>query len=203
MNTSRNIIALVGTYRKGGVVDIVVDIMLEAARDEGAQTTKVYLIDENIAFCTNCRACTQEPGQSRGACILQDNMSNLLDAIEQADAIILASPMNFGTVTAVTKRFIERLVCYAYWPWGKGAPRIRTRKKDKRGAVVITSAAPAIMARPFSSMVRLMNDTVKLLGAKKSDLLFIGLAAMQKEARLSPRVQRKAKLLGEKLASKK
>lgn len=203
MNTPQKIIALVGTYRKGGVIDTAVDIMLEAARDEGAQTTKIYLIDEDIAFCTNCRTCTQEPGELRGACILQDNMSNLLDAIEQADAIILASPMNFGTVTAVTKRFIERLICYAYWPWGKGAPRIRTRKKDKGAAIIITSAAPAIMARPFSGMARLMKKTMILLGAGKSDLLFIGLAAMRKDAHLSPRIQRKAKALGKKLAANK
>lgn len=26
--------------------------------------------------------------------------------------------MNFGSVTAIMKRFIERLTVYAYWPWG-------------------------------------------------------------------------------------
>ena len=43
MNTTKTIIALVGTYRKGGVIDTAVDIMLEAARDEGAQTKKFIL----------------------------------------------------------------------------------------------------------------------------------------------------------------
>lgn len=200
MTASRKIIALVGTYRKEGVVNTAVEIMLEAAREQGAETSKIYLMEEDIAFCTNCRACTQEPGESRGACVLQDSMAPLLDAIEQADAIVLASPMNFGTVTAVTKRFIERLVCFAYWPWGTGAPRVRNSKKSKQAVVVLSSAAPAILARPFSSMVSLMKKSVDLLGAEKPDVLFIGLAAMHRKPHLSPRIQRKARLLGEKLA---
>ena len=181
-------------------MDAVVALLLDAARDQGAQTSKTYLIEEDIAFCTNCRACTQESGESRGACVLQDNMASLLDAIEQADAVILASPMNFGTVTAVTKRFIERLVCFAYWPWGAAAPRLRNKTKSKHAVIVASSAAPAILARPFSSMVSLMKKSVDLLGAEKPDVLFIGLAAMGRKPHLSPRIQRKARLLGEKLA---
>ena len=30
---------------------------------------------------------------------------------------------NFFNVTAVTRRFIERLICYACWPWGKKDPQ--------------------------------------------------------------------------------
>ena len=40
----------------------------------------------------------------------------LLNELERSDAIVLASPMNFWTVTAVMKRFIERLLGSA-WPW--------------------------------------------------------------------------------------
>ena len=202
MRTSANIVAVVGTYRKGGVIDTAVDTLLEAAREQGAQTTKVYLIDKKIAFCTNCRRCTQEPGTARGICVLDDDMPPLLDAIAAADAIVLASPMNFGTVTAVTKQFIERLVCYAYWPWGTAAPHERNPKKEKHAVIVIASAAPAIMARPCSGMVKLMRKALTLLGTKKPHLLFIGLAAMKRQARLSPRVQRKARILGAELARK-
>ncbi|MGO9612072.1 MAG: flavodoxin family protein [Dissulfurispiraceae bacterium] len=56
-------------------------------------------------------------------------MGAIIEAIEASDAIVLGSPMNFGTVTAVMKKFIDRLVCFAYWPWGVNAPKIRVDEK--------------------------------------------------------------------------
>ena len=57
--------------------------------------------------------------------------------------MVLASPMNFWTVTALMKRFIERLICYSYWPWGKTRPKIAKQEgKRKRAVLVCSSAAP-------------------------------------------------------------
>jgi len=50
--------AIVGSYRKGGIVDSVIDEILSSAREEGAEVSKIYLIDRHIEFCTNCRRCT-------------------------------------------------------------------------------------------------------------------------------------------------
>ena len=182
MGTPTKVIAILGTYRKAGVIDSAVEEILAAAREAGAETKKIYLIDRHIEFCTNCRVCTQQEGDSRGQCLLQDDIQELLDELERSDAIVLASPMNFWTVTAVMKRFIERLVCYAYWPWGNLGPKIRKRQKTKRAVVVATSAAPSLLARLTTRMVSLMKGCAKLLGAKTVDVLFIGLAAGEQKA---------------------
>jgi multimeric flavodoxin WrbA len=156
MQSPAKITAIVGTYRKGGVIDAAVDELLRAAAAAGAQTTKFYLVEEQIEFCTNCRSCTQQAGDESGRCVIDDRMRPILDEIERSDAIVLGSPMNFGTVTAVMKRFIERWVCFAYWPWGKLAPSARKRTRTKRAVVVASSAAPAILARLFTSMTGLL-----------------------------------------------
>ena len=122
----------VGSYRKDGIIDTAIDEILTSAMEEGAEVTKVYLIDKHIEFCTNCRTCTQHEGQKRGECVIADDMSTVLDEIERSDVIVLGSPVNFGTVTAVMKMFIERLVCFAYWPWGMNAPKVRNTLKVKR-----------------------------------------------------------------------
>jgi multimeric flavodoxin WrbA len=202
MNTPIKITALLGTYRKEGVIDSAVEEILASAREAGAETKKIYLIDRHIEFCTNCRVCTQQEGDSRGKCLLQDDIQGLLDELERSDAIILASPMNFWTVTAVTKRFMERLICYAYWPWGKAAPKLRKRLKTKRAVVVASSAAPSLIARLMSRMVGLMKSCAKLLGAKTVDVLFIGLAAGEQKADIGARARKKARRLGKKLASR-
>lgn len=134
------ITAIIGTYRKGGVIDSVVDEILAAAKEHGAEVEKVFLLDQRVEFCTNCRNCTQQEGTARGTCCLSDDMAAILDRIDASDGLILASPMNFGTVTALMKRFIERLVCYGYWPWGTGIPKERIRRKTKRAIVVASSA---------------------------------------------------------------
>jgi multimeric flavodoxin WrbA len=195
------IMAIVGSYRKGGVIDTVVDEILTSASHAGAEATKIYLVDKHIEFCTNCRACAQNEGPARGVCPIHDEMGPLLDQIEQSDAFVLASPMNFGTVTAVMKRFIERLVCLAYWPWGTAAPKTRSKRRDKRAVVVASSAAPAILARLMTNMVGLLKSVAKLLGAGKVDLLFIGLASTQQQTDIGSRARKKARRLGEQLAS--
>lgn len=199
MNHPMRIVAIIGSYRKGGVIDTAIDEILQSAQEEGAETAKIYLIDQQIEFCTNCRTCTQLEGTPHGQCV----MSAILAEIERSDAIILGSPMNFWTVTAVMKRFIERLVCFAYWPWGMHAPKGRSKEKHKRAVVVGSSAAPALMARLMTRMVKLLKTTAGLLGAKVIGVLFIGLCAQEQHQVIGERARRKARALGKKLVSTK
>jgi multimeric flavodoxin WrbA len=193
--------AIIGTYRKGGVIDSVVDEILSAAKAAGAETSKIYLLDKHVEFCTNCRTCTQQPGPGRGNCPIADDMGWILDEIERSDAFVLASPMNFWTVTAIMKRYIERLVCYAQWPWGALGPKPRNAGGMKRAVVVGTSAAPAILARLMSRMVGLLKTAARLMGAKRVDVLFVGLAAGQPRADIGKRARARARRLGRELAA--
>jgi putative NADPH-quinone reductase len=197
------ITAIVGTYRKGGVTDSAVDEILAAARQAGAETEKICLIDRHIEFCNNCRVCTQQEGKRRGVCRLDDEMAAILDTIERSDALVLASPMNFWTVTAVMKRFIERLVCFAYWPWGMHAPKTRDKRMPKQAVLVVSCAAPALLIRLLTRMVGLMKSCAALLGAKTVGMLLIGLVADEPKHELSDRVKRKARRLGNKLVRRK
>lgn len=202
VNDPIRVTAILGTYRKGGVIDSAVDEILGSAREAGAEVSKIYLIDKHIEFCTNCRTCTQEEGPARGRCPTVDDMSGILDQIERSDAIVLASPMNFWTVTAVMKRFIERLVCYVYWPWGAMGPAMRNKRKEKRAVLVISSAAPSLLGRLMTRMRGLMKTTSGLLGAKTIGVLSIGLAAGEPKQDIGERARRKARRLGKKLAAK-
>jgi multimeric flavodoxin WrbA len=194
--------AILGTYRKGHVIDAAVDEILAAAREAGAETAKIYLIDKHVEFCTNCRTCTQGEGPRRGECAIDDDMRAILNEIDLSDAIVLASPMNFWTATAIMKQFIERLVCYAYWPWGSHAPRMRNTRNNKRAVVVISSAAPSLLARMMTRMVGLLKGVAGLLGAKTVGVLFVGLAAGEPNADIGRRAKRRARRLGRKLAAR-
>lgn len=193
--------AIVGSYRKGGIIDSAIDEILDGAKEEGAEVTKIYLLDTQIEFCRNCRICTQQPGTQRGRCCINDDMACVLDESERSDALVIGSPMNFGTVTALMKRFIERLVCFAYWPWGMNAPKFRNKEKKKRAVLVASSAAPSFIARLSSRLVRVLKESAGILGAKTIGVLFIGLAAREEGQQIRERMKMKARIMGKKLAS--
>ncbi len=114
---------------------------------------------------------------------------------------MLGTSVNFYTVTAVMKKFIERLVCYAWWPWGMLSPKVREQGKSRRAVVVISSAAPSLMIRLRTGVVGLMKTAAGMLGAETIGVLTIGIAARAQKQDISGRTLNKARLLGRKLVS--
>lgn len=194
------ILAINGSYRDHGITDQALEAAAEAARAAGAEVETVSLREYPIGFCLNCRECTQEPGTAPGRCVQHDGMQELVDKIEQADNYILASPTNFGSVTAVFKRFMERLVVYAYWPWDRDAPQLRKAKAPKKKALLISScAAPGIVGRWLYGTQKQLEMTAKTIGADTVGALSIGLIAKEAHPQLSQRVQARAKTLAARL----
>lgn len=196
------IVGIIGSYRKTGIVDSAVTEILAAAADRGAKTHKIYLQDRQIEFCTNCRICLQEPGTKRGQCVLQDDMEEILEEIEQADALVVGAPVNFGNINALTQRFLERCVCYGYWPWEAMTPKLRNPKPNKTAVLVSSSAAPAWMAIFSGGVMQSLENLAQMLGAKPIGKLWVGLVN-PKDNQLSDRAIRRAKKLGQKLANQK
>jgi multimeric flavodoxin WrbA len=178
------LLAISGSYRDDGTIEQAVAIAVAAARRAGAEVEVVHLRNHPIEFCRNCRECTQVAGEVPGQCVLHDGMATLIQKIEAADGFILASPTNFYTVTALFKRFMERLVVYAYWPWGAHGPRFRKQKPDKKALVIASAAAPAFVGRLLYSTIKQLKATAKTIGANSTSL-FIGLAAGTPHTRLS------------------
>ena len=57
----KKVVGIVGSYRKGRVIDTAVTEILNGAESRGAETVKIYLTEKQIEFCNNCRSCMQEP----------------------------------------------------------------------------------------------------------------------------------------------
>jgi hypothetical protein len=129
-------------------------------------------------------------------------MEALLDEIGGADAIVLGAPVNFFNANALTRKFMERLLCLTYWPWGQLTPRPRIKACRKQAVLVLSSAMPGFMVGMLTGARRALKLMAGLLGARPVGALTIGLAAGRAKAALSERVRRKAAKLGRKLAGK-
>jgi len=195
---ARKVIAVVGSYRKGGTVDQLVDAVLEGARAGGAQN-KIFLIDQHIEYCRNCRNCTQSPGAARGQCVLRDELAPILDRIDAADAVVLASPVNFYNVTAVFRTFLERLVGCAYWPWGQPAPKPRSTQLPRKAVLIASSAAPGFLLPIATGAPRALRAAAQCLGAHPVAKLWVGLAAQTAKPQVSEKLLRRARQIGERL----
>ena len=196
------VVGIVGSYRKGKTIDGAVSAILEGAKGKGAKTKKIYLLDKHIEFCTNCRHCTQAKAESRrGKCVHNDDMDDVLTEIDNADAVVLGSPVNFSTVTALMKRFIERLIPYGYWPWGEAlAPVSRIAKADKKAVIVTSSACPAFIGRILMpGALGTLKKATKVIGAKVIKSLYFGPVAGREDSQLSEKALRKARKAGEEL----
>lgn len=197
---SKKVVAVVGSYRRGGIIDTAVEAVLEGARERGASTQVIYLTEKHIEFCTNCRTCTQTPGPERGRCPQKDDLEDVLTQIEAADSLVLASPVNCGNVTAVFRRFMERMVGCAYWPWGQPAPKVRSTVRHQKAVLMASSAMPGLLLPIATSAPSALRMTARMLGARPIGKLWIGLAAGQLDEKPSRRKLERARKLGMRLA---
>lgn len=85
----------------------IVQPLLEGAREAGAETEEVFLIEKNIEHCRGCFACW---AKTPGKCIIDDDMTELLDRYIESDYIGMATPLYGMFMTAVLKNFTDRFL---------------------------------------------------------------------------------------------
>jgi multimeric flavodoxin WrbA len=105
-----NIIGINGSPRKQWNTATLVAKALEGAASEGATTELFHLYELDFKGCKSCFACKTRGGSSYGKCVLKDDLAPVLGKIAAADALVIGSPIYFGTVTGETRSFIERLL---------------------------------------------------------------------------------------------
>jgi multimeric flavodoxin WrbA len=121
----KKILAVVGSPRKGGNTDILVQKVAEGAASKGAKVETLRLGGLNIRECDGCLVCWQ--GKS---CNKRDDMLNIYPKIIESDAIIFGTPVYWYGPTALMKAFIDRFVYF-------NCPENRAKIRGKSAALVI------------------------------------------------------------------
>jgi len=97
------VLGILGSPRRGGNSEKLLDKALEGVRSSGALCEKVALGDLTFKGCIECGGC-----DSTGICILVDDMTALYKKIEDADVVIVASPIFFASLPSQLKAFVDR-----------------------------------------------------------------------------------------------
>lgn len=108
---SKKVLILSSSPRKGGNSDTLCDQFRKGAEEAGNQVEKIRLADLNIGYCSACYAC-----KTKGHCVKQDDMEQVIAGMRSADVIVLATPVYFYTMSAQMKTMIDRTLGGAQKP---------------------------------------------------------------------------------------
>lgn len=102
---SRKVLIISGSPRRGNS-DMLCEEFARGAAEAGNKVEKIDLRGKRIGFCTACYRCrdTGEP------CHIKDDVPGIIEKMESADVIVLASPVYFYSVDAQMKALIDRTV---------------------------------------------------------------------------------------------
>ena len=127
-----NVISINGSRRKKGNTELLIQSTLKPFLESEIQVESLFLGDYEIGACTGCEGCKKS-----WECVIKDDFQSLVKKMDIADAIVLASPTYWYTVTSDMKRFIDR--CYSLVQF----PHNRSKwigKYDGLGKICITAA---------------------------------------------------------------
>lgn len=121
------VIAINGSPRKNANTSTLLKKVLEGASSQGAETELINLYDFNYKGCISCFACKRIGGKSYGKCAINDDLTPIFKKIEEADALILGSPIYFGDTTGAIRSFMERLM-FPYAVYEENYPSLFKKK---------------------------------------------------------------------------
>ena len=102
------VIGFAASPRKAGNTVWIVNQILEGARKRGAETQSWRSAELDIKPCQGCLYCAQ----NQIPCVINDGMQDIYDAMEDADALVLGTPVYMGQMTAQAKAFTDRLFAW-------------------------------------------------------------------------------------------
>jgi NAD(P)H-dependent FMN reductase len=99
----KQVLGVVGSPRRGGNTEILVDRVLLGAKEAGARTEKVILNELEIAPCQGC-----DMHKKLHRCVQQDDMQALLEQMERSQVWVLGTPLYWWGPSAQFKTFLDR-----------------------------------------------------------------------------------------------
>lgn len=95
------VLGISGSPIKNSNTDALIKAILDAT---GAEAEFYKLSDLKVGPCIACRKCAYT-----NECVINDDFRQLSKKVLDAKAIVIGSPVMYGTASAFTKAFIERL----------------------------------------------------------------------------------------------
>ena len=93
-----------GSPRVGGNTSVAVDEMVKTFNEEGVEAEVVQIGNKAIRGCIACGSCAQN-----GKCVFDDAVNEIATKFEEADGLVVASPVYYASANATLIACLDRL----------------------------------------------------------------------------------------------
>lgn len=136
-----NILVLNGSPRPNGNTFAMVKSFSEGAKEAGHTVTVLQVGNNKIAGCLGCEYCHTK---GDGVCIQKDDMQEVYAALEEAEMLVLASPVYYFTLSG-------QLQCVIHRTYAIGVP-----PKLKKAALILSSGSDGV----YEAAIRQYQDAL-------------------------------------------
>ena len=98
------VLILNGSPRKGGNTTIALDEMVQIFEAEGIETEVIRVGNKAIRGCIACNSCAEN-----GQCVFDDIVNEIAPKFEEADGLVVASPVYYASANATLVACLDRL----------------------------------------------------------------------------------------------
>ncbi len=174
----KTIVAVNAGPRMGWNTETLITEASKGAKSAGAEVQRFDLFRlEKYTGCISCFGCKRD--KFKGHCICRDGLTPVLDAIREADGLIIGSPNYLSELTASFRALYERLI-FQNLTYNKENPCCNEHKIPV--LLIMTSNAPDTMYRDLlqgyqqtlssfvgPTKVLVSGDTLQLKDYSKTD----------------------------------
>ena len=156
----KNILVITGSPRKKGNSTLLAEAFIKGAKAKGHEVTTFDAAAKNIKGCKACGSCW-----SKGrACVFTDGFTELEPLLEQADAVVFATPLYWFSFSAQIKAAIDKMNAY-------DSEKVLRPLKVKEAALLVCGAGED--ERIFDGIIATYKSMLKYLGWRDNGIITV------------------------------
>ncbi|MEW9125130.1 MAG: flavodoxin family protein [Thermotaleaceae bacterium] len=143
-------VAILGSPRHKMNTDILLNEIIKGLVSVAVDVEKIQLGKLAIKPCIACGYC-----EKTGTCFIQDDITPLYDKFNQADIVVVASPLYFNSVSSITKIMVDR--CQAFWSSKYVFQQSSIDRQKRRKGIFICTAGSQLSENGFIGATVVMD----------------------------------------------
>lgn len=151
-------VILYGSARKNGNTRAMLEFFL---KHHPGESRVVWAYDTQVSPCRDCRYCLKH-----GVCCVKDDMTEIYTQVEEADNLVVFSPIYIHCLPAPLKTVIDRFQVY----WARRERGEAPASPGKRGAIILNGGAPAF-ENQFLAAELVLTGIFRDMGIMDPDVL--------------------------------
>lgn len=153
-------------------VDDIVNFLTNHFKAVDTKFDRLKVSDLRVVSCKECKGCPKTKEDEELKCILEKEMSYVIDKIESSDSyIIISDTSSLLGQNKVYDKFSKRLVAYYYWP--TGSRKQNPTGLDKKSVLINYNSSNFFRNMSFSISKDKMIHSSTAIGAEVIDTMMM------------------------------